>query len=109
MEFLTVAPIKEFADGEAKLVSIGEKAIAVFRRGDEFFAFEDECPHRGASLAQGQVCDIAITCPLHGWQFDLTTGESFTRPGYRVEVFEVRIEDGLVKIAISNSHPASSE
>lgn len=101
MELLTVAPTEEFVDGEAKLVSWNGKTIAVFQRGEEYFAIEDECPHRGASLGQGHICEIAVTCPLHGWQFDLTTGESFTHPGHRIDVFEVKVENGLVKIVLN--------
>lgn len=103
MNFFTVAPVEKFSEGQAKTVSIAGRKIAVFQRGTEYFALEDQCPHRGASLGQGHICEVAVTCPLHGWQFDLTTGESLTRPGYRVDVFEVKVEEGLVKIALSES------
>jgi nitrite reductase/ring-hydroxylating ferredoxin subunit len=49
-------------------------AIAVFRLGDRLHAIRDECPHAGASLADGVLDGAIVTCPRHGSQFDLTTG-----------------------------------
>ena len=49
-------------------------AIAVFRLGQRLHAIRDECPHAGASLADGLLEGPIITCPRHGSQFDLTTG-----------------------------------
>ena len=49
-------------------------SIAVFRIGNRLHAVRDECPHAGASLADGVLAGTIITCPRHGSQFDVTTG-----------------------------------
>jgi nitrite reductase (NADH) small subunit len=49
--------------------------IAVFRNSEnEIFAILDRCPHKGGPLSQGIVHGHAVTCPLHNWTIDLTTG-----------------------------------
>lgn len=49
-------------------------SIAVFRLGQLLYAIRDECPHAGASLADGVLDGRILTCPRHGSQFDVTTG-----------------------------------
>ncbi|HJT30134.1 MAG TPA: Rieske 2Fe-2S domain-containing protein, partial [Pyrinomonadaceae bacterium] len=65
----------------------------------EFYATENSCPHRGAPLSQGALCGHVIECWLHGWQFDVRSGECLTVPD-RIKTFPVKIEDGFVKVEI---------
>jgi nitrite reductase (NADH) small subunit len=78
---------------EGRSVTVAGRRIAVFRTPDGFRAIEGRCPHAGGPLADGIVADRCVTCPLHGWRFDLTTGES-SNPGTRVATFEVVERDG---------------
>lgn len=59
---------------EGRSVTIGGRRIAVVRLLDGFAAVDAECPHRGGPLADGIVADTCVTCPLHGWRFDLRSG-----------------------------------
>lgn len=97
-EFETVATFDELADGKGKGVAVAGRDIAVFRIGDECFAIANECPHYGAELCQGYVREATVMCPWHGWQFDLKTGKGLTVSGCDVDSFEVKIEDGNVKV-----------
>jgi NAD(P)H-dependent nitrite reductase small subunit len=99
--WVTVAATDELADGRSKAVSAGGHDLALFRSGDEYFAVENECPHYGAPLCDGYVRGNTVSCAWHGWQFDMETGECHTAPGCDVEAFEVKIENGEVKIAVS--------
>jgi NAD(P)H-dependent nitrite reductase small subunit len=98
--WVAVAATDELADGRSKAVEVGGRDLALFRSGEEYFAVENECPHYGAPLCGGYVRDGSVMCAWHGWQFDLKTGECFSAPGCDVEAFEVKVEDGQVKIAI---------
>ncbi len=52
-------------------------AVAVFRTEDnQAFALRDHCPHRGGPLSQGLVFGHSVSCPLHGWQIDLDSGQA---------------------------------
>ncbi len=101
-EFHPVAAAEDFADGKGKSVSVDGKDIAVFRIGEEFFAIGNQCPHYGAELCQGYVRSTTVMCPWHGWQFDLKTGKGLTVSGCDVESFQVKVEDGTVKVCIAS-------
>ncbi len=96
----TVARADELSDGGSKAVEAGGNDIALFRQGEEYFAVANECAHYGAPLCGGMVRSGAVTCPWHGWQFDLETGECRTAPGCNIEAYQVKIEDGEVKIGV---------
>ena len=61
---------------EGRSVLIDGRRIAVFRTPDGFRAADHACPHAGGPLADGIVADSCVTCPLHGWRFDLETGRA---------------------------------
>lgn len=72
--------------------------VAVFRADDQLFAIEGRCPHKGASLGNGNVDGCTVTCPWHDWKFDLKTGQGLTNPSAPVSTLAVRINDGTVEI-----------
>lgn len=73
--------------------------LAVFNVDGEFYATENFCPHKGAPLSEGALCGHVIECGLHGWQFDVRSGECLT-VNERIKSFKVKVEDGLVKIEL---------
>jgi nitrite reductase/ring-hydroxylating ferredoxin subunit len=73
--------------------------LALYNLGGEFFAIENFCPHKGAPLADGRLCGHTVECDLHGWQFDVRTGECLTNKA-DLEAYEVVIEDGQIKVVI---------
>ncbi len=59
-----------------KKVQVGDQFIGLLRIGEKFFAFQTQCPHRGASLLQANINAIGeLICPLHQYRFDLATGQ----------------------------------
>jgi nitrite reductase/ring-hydroxylating ferredoxin subunit len=73
--------------------------LAVYNVGGEYYATENFCPHKGAPLTEGMLCGHIIECGWHGWQFDVRSGECLT-VRERIRTYEVRVEDGLVKVDI---------
>ena len=71
--------------------------LAVYNVDGEFYATENSCPHRGAPLIEGELCGHIVECWLHGWQFDVRSGECLTVPD-RIRTYAVEIEDDLIKI-----------
>ena len=71
--------------------------LAVYNVDGEFYATENFCPHRGARLTEGSMCGHIVECGLHGWQFDVRSGECLTVPD-RLKTYDVFVEDGLLKI-----------
>jgi 3-phenylpropionate/trans-cinnamate dioxygenase ferredoxin subunit len=92
-EFVRVASTDEVPSGQGKLVEIGERFIALFNVGGEYYAVDDACTHAEASLSEGFVEGCAIECPLHGGKFDLRTGEALWSPAIiPVATYAVRVE-----------------
>ena len=81
-----LAKAGEIPRGERKLVKANGLDVAVFHIGERFYAINNECPHRQGPLIRGtivqgdagNVCEVR--CPMHGWKFDLATGDSHGRP-----------------------------
>ncbi len=80
--------------GGVELLVVRGIDVALFRRGDEFFAIGNECAHKGGNPCEGRVDGDIVTCPLHGWEFDLRSGVRMTIPGEAVPRFAVTVDDG---------------
>ncbi len=74
-EFARVASAAEIAPGTARACAIGEREVALFNVGGQFFALENTCPHQGGPIAGGTLEGALVTCPWHGWCFDVRTGK----------------------------------
>jgi 3-phenylpropionate/trans-cinnamate dioxygenase ferredoxin subunit len=99
----TVCSTEELPEGERKLVEIDGVEIGVFNCGGDLLAIEDRCSHDDGPLAEGEFNPDACTveCPRHGSLFDLRSGRPKTLPAFApVETFEVRVEDGQVKLEV---------
>lgn len=64
--------------GTCKVVQVGTKTIALFNINGTFYALDNACTHRGGPLGEGRVEGTVVTCPWHGNQFDVTTGQVVT-------------------------------
>jgi nitrite reductase/ring-hydroxylating ferredoxin subunit len=76
-------------------------SIAVFRVGGRLHAVRDECPHAGASLADGDLRGAIVTCPRHGSQFDVTTGARERGPSdFPIRTYRVVEDDGRTLVEV---------
>lgn len=83
----------EVEENDIEAFSTGERLIAVARVRGQFYAVDDRCTHKECSLSEGVVDEQTVTCPCHGSEFDLTTGEPLTLPATKaVEQFEVLVD-----------------
>jgi nitrite reductase (NADH) small subunit len=90
-----LGPIDRIPLGEARVYQVDGQQIAVFRcRSGEVFATSAECPHRGGPLADGLVGGHSVVCPLHGFLFDLRTGEAPGRECDRLTTHRVCVTPG---------------
>lgn len=93
----------------ARVVKAGELAIAVFRAaGDNVFALEDRCPHKGGPLSQGIVHGGRVSCPLHDWAIDLAAGAAVAPDTGCVRSFPVRVSAGIIEIDLARVLPRAS-
>ena len=100
-EFVKVGVTAEFDNLQGgKQVEAGGQSIAVFRVGEAYYAIENTCPHRGGPLGEGDLQGTVVTCPWHGWQFDVTTGISPINPAAKVRKYPCKVEGGSVCIEV---------
>ena len=78
------------------LATVNGRDVLVYRQGDEVLAIGNECPHQAGNLCDGWVEGDIVTCPLHGWEFDLRSGACMTVPGEGVPRYAVTVEDGTI-------------
>jgi nitrite reductase/ring-hydroxylating ferredoxin subunit len=101
-EFVTIASADDL-EGEGRLAAFGVEGerIAVAHVGGTFHAFDDSCPHRQCSLAEGKLDGSVVTCPCHGSEFDVTSGERLVGPAVRgVRSYPVRVENGALQVGL---------
>jgi nitrite reductase/ring-hydroxylating ferredoxin subunit len=99
MAEVKVTQVSRVAPGTGTVVYAEGKAIAVFNVGGTFYAIGNACTHMGGSLGKGSVEGTTVTCPLHGSQFDVTSGQVMRGPARRpVATYPVRVlgDDVLV-------------
>lgn len=96
-----VAAVDDLPPGSGRELTAGDRVIALFRVGDEFYAMDGICPHAGGPLGKGYVTGTRVTCPWHGWQFDVTTGRHCLSPTICNETFPVTVESGEIYVEIS--------
>ena len=97
--WVAVARLGDLGDRGRTLVAVGGTEIALFRVDEQVYAIQSRCPHRSGPLIRGFVeAGPAIRCPMHGWRYDLTTGES-DRPA-RATVFPVRVDGDRISVLV---------
>lgn len=98
-DFQKVATIDEIPPGGRKSVVADDRAVLVFRIGDDFYAVEDVCSHDGQPLTDGPLSGTAIECPRHGARFDIRTGKPLCMPAVEpIAVFEVKTENNNILV-----------
>ncbi len=87
-------------DGKIVEIIIGGTAIAVANADGCFHALANTCPHAGGPLGEGSLEGSSLTCPYHGWVFDVRTGACQTNPGFSVKRYEVVVEQDAVCVKL---------
>lgn len=100
-QLTTVTAVGELGGRDLAAFPVTDNRIAIARVGETFYAFGDTCTHQGCSLAQGRLDGTTVTCPCHGSEFDVTTGDVLRGPANEpVRSYPVRIEAGLVRVEL---------
>ena len=98
---LRLLPVDELQPGESREVVAEGRIFAVFNVDGQFHVLDGVCPHAGGPLGKGMLHEGVVTCPWHGWQFDVRTGqhclnENLCHTSYKTEVIggEITVELG---------------
>jgi nitrite reductase (NADH) small subunit len=91
MAFVRAVGVAEIPAGAIREVHVAGKAIAIANLAGEFRAIDNTCPHRGGPLGEGALEGKIVTCPWHGWQYDVTTGKVMQNPTVGVACYAVEV------------------
>ena len=93
MARIRIAHKNDVPPGECKVVKANNQELALCHVDGGFWAIDNYCPHQGGPLGLGFLDGTALACPLHGWAFDVKTGEMPGNPVMKVKAFAV-VEEG---------------
>lgn len=100
MAFALAAKASEVAPGTIREVKVGSTMVALANVGGAFYAINNTCLHRGGPLGQGALESKTVTCPWHGWQYDVTTGKASMNPNVGVACYATEIRDDEVFVDV---------
>lgn len=99
-QWTKVAETTDVPPNQGRVVEAGGKTLALFNVGGTFYALDNTCLHRGGPLGEGELEGTIVTCPWHGWRYDVTTGANALNPAVRVSCYPVRVEGQSVLVEL---------
>ena len=101
MTAVRAASLEEVPVGTCRLAEVNGTRVVLTRVGAEVFACADTCSHQGGPLSEGKLKGTRLTCPWHGWMYDIRSGQCLLPArGAAVATFPVRVEDGAIWIEV---------
>lgn len=98
--FVKMATLAELPPGSSKEVEHEGRIFALFNVDGRISVIDGICPHQGGPLAEGSLEGTTVTCPWHGWQFDVQTGKTPLNGKLCQQVFEIKIEGEDVYVSV---------
>jgi nitrite reductase/ring-hydroxylating ferredoxin subunit len=98
---IEVAKTNEIEPGEGKLMEVEGNEIALFNCDGSYYAIDNTCTHQGGPLCEGDLEGDKVTCPWHGAEFDVKTGNVLGPPAEEsVKSYRVQVDGDSIKIEI---------
>lgn len=95
-----VASLDEIPSDTGLEVTAGGRVIALFKIDEHVRAIDGICAHAGGPVAKGSLDESIVTCPWHGWQYDVNTGAHCLTPAICQQPFEISVEGDDVFVEI---------
>jgi len=99
-EFVRVAGTGDVAPGHGIVAEANGKTLAIFNVEGTFHAIDNTCLRRGGPLGEGEVEGDVVTCPWHGWQYNVKTGSCVNNPAAQIQRYEVKVDGTDVKVLL---------
>jgi len=95
-----VAAVADVPPGTGRVVVANGRVLALFNVHGTFYALDNTCLHRGGPVGEGDLEETIVTCPWHGFQYDVTSGRNLFDPEVGLETFAVRVEGDDIFVAV---------
>lgn len=102
MAEFVVGKVGDIAEGRSIAVKVGHRTIAIIRAAGKYYAVANTCPHKGASLCEGEVVVEAgiVRCPWHHWNWKLDSGSLECDPRQKLRTYEVAIDGDEILVRV---------
>jgi len=101
-EFVPVAKISDIPKGQARAFEVNGQQVAIFNVDGQFHAIDNVCAHQGGPLAEGELDGCVVTCPWHGWTYDVRTGASPDEPDASVLHYHLKVDGDQLLVAVGD-------
>ncbi len=101
-DFVTVARVADVPAGQGRPFTVNNRMIALFNVDGSFHALDNLCLHRGGPLAEGTIGRGTVTCPWHGWTYDIATGTMVQDPRVGVTRHETRLVGDEIQVRLAD-------
>ena len=108
-QFVRAAKTDEVKSGGCIGVKVEGVFVGIYNVGDEYHAMNNICPHLGGVLSYGFLTDNVITCPLHMWEFDVTTGKCVWPGQTRVASYPVKVQGKHILVDVDSPRYPNAE
>lgn len=100
MKTIIAGRVEEIPDGQRKIIQADGLSIGVFHHKGKWIALQNSCLHRGGPVCQGPLDGETITCPWHGYQYNLTDGRLLLDKSARLPMYDVEVIDGMIQVKV---------
>lgn len=106
--FIPVCTVDEISDNRAKIFTVGDERVAIYKYDGKLSAINNVCRHQGGPLGEGKVIDGCVTCPWHGYQYLPGNGQSPPPFTEKVETYYLKLEGNQVLINPKPNEPGTA-
>lgn len=98
-----VASLDQLPPGRTREIIAADRVIALANVEGQVFALDGVCPHQGGPLGEGRIEGSTLTCPWHGWQFNVCTGQHCLSQTIVQPSYPVRVEGGEIFVNLEDA------
>lgn len=96
--FMPVARVDDVPPGTLRTVRVDDEEITLAHCDGGFYAMQAHCIHLQGPLGQGHLDGCVLTCPWHGWQYDVRTGQNEFDRAIQLRTYDVQVSDGEIRV-----------
>ncbi|GJL51074.1 MAG: assimilatory nitrite reductase [NAD(P)H] small subunit [Nitrospirales bacterium] len=99
-DLISIAKTEQISPGSGFVAEVQDKSFAVFNLEGSYRVIDNTCLHRGGPLGDGDLAGEIVTCPWHGWEYNVKTGACTNNPAACVKTYEVIVDGSDIKIEV---------
>ena len=102
---ILAARVDEIPEGERKILTINDVSIGLFHHKGNWYALKNVCLHRGGPVCTGTLEGDTLTCPWHGFQYDITDGHLLVDDSAHLDTYHIKLQNGEVHLFVPDRAP----